>query len=272
MASAIQSVYPVQNLQQALTAVEAATLLCLAKPKKEAVHALRTSVRRAEAQLELLTLSSGVPVHRRQANDAGRLLKKLRRAAGQVRDLDVQRKLVKQEEPEAGAHGGHAEAQHLRHYLKQQRRREAKRLLRRLHKQQSQLPLVLQSLLDALEPAESLTLNQTKLVWLVRRWYEEGTPIELDLKDADQLHRVRKRAKLARYLAESAPSTARTARRLAARFNALQEAGGTWHDWLLLSQIAEEELGRSAILPKHYRHLANQALHTYQARCRSAIR
>jgi len=210
MASAIQPVYPVRNLQQALTEVEAAALLCLAKPKKKAVHALRTSVRRAEAQLELLTLSSGVPAHRRQASDAERLLKKLRRAAGQVRDLDVQRKLVKQEEPEAGgsSHGGHAEAQHLRHYLKQQRRREAKRLLRRLHKQQSQFPLVLQSLLDALEPAESLELNQTKLIRLVRRWYEEGTPGELDLKDADQLHRVRKRAKLARYLAESAPSTA----------------------------------------------------------------
>jgi len=67
MAQADQSAHPVQKLREAVASLEASVLLCLVRPGKVAVHRLRTSTRRVEAQLELLSMLPGLPPHELQA-------------------------------------------------------------------------------------------------------------------------------------------------------------------------------------------------------------
>src|ERR1700744_6517663 len=67
-------------------------------PKVEAVHHLRTGTRRVEATLETLAREAGARGLGKAAEEARqrwlRQLKKGRRAAGTVRDLDVHRELL----------------------------------------------------------------------------------------------------------------------------------------------------------------------------------
>jgi len=274
MARAEKSAKPLKTLKDTATALEASILLCLAKPEKKAVHKLRTNTRRIEAQLELLSMLPELPPHEKQQADARRLLKKIRRAAGQVRDLDVQRDLIENEA--AGKNGGtrptpdlRKEASQLRSNLKRKRDGEADDLRRLLKKHQSALPITFQKLLDVLAPAESLTLTELQLTGLVQDWYTSQTahpPSAAPLQNEDQLHEIRKQAKLARYLAESAPKSAVRAQRLAAKLEDLQEAGGHWHDWLLLAKISSKELGKSAKLPARFAAHADRSLAAYKRR------
>ncbi len=98
-------VFPVQVLREHITGLEAAISVCLATPDGKPVHKLRTETRRAEALLLLLALVPGLPEHRKEASALLRSLAKLRRAAGEVRDLDVHRKMLEEfsepEQPEA---------------------------------------------------------------------------------------------------------------------------------------------------------------------------
>ena len=67
-------------------------------PKVEAVHHLRTGTRRVEATLETLAREAGARGLGKATEEARqrwlRQLKKVRRAAGTVRDLDVHRELL----------------------------------------------------------------------------------------------------------------------------------------------------------------------------------
>lgn len=277
MARAVESAHPVRTLRATATSLEAAILVCLARPGKKAVHALRTSTRRVEAQLELLSLLPGLPPHTQPRRRLLRLLKKLRRAAGDVRDLDVQRDLIREEA--SGKHRGlpsnpdlRKEAKALRRDLKHKRNHLARELLDLLQKHRLQLPLAVEDLLDALAPAQSLSLSAARLTALVEHWYAHpsGHPAVSD--ETTHLHGIRKRAKLARYLAESAPKSARAARRLAAHFEKLQEAGGKWHDWLLLRDLSIAELGDSATLPRRFATHAQQSLQTFRRQLRKSTK
>lgn len=274
MAQANDALHPVQNLRDATKSLEASISLCLEKPDKAAVHGLRTTTRRIEAQLELLSMLPGLPDHDVQQRKALRLLKRLRRGAGDVRDIDVQRALIRDQA--AGSKSAHRsdpnldkEARRLQRELKRKREQEADHLLRLLRKQQARLLLVFEKLLTALAPADSIALNEVTLIALVRDWYHKhahyhaSDPVALD---AAGFHHLRKRAKLARYLAESAPRSALAARRLAARFESLQHAGGKWHDWLLLAEVSASELGDSAKLPQRFATQADIALRTFKRR------
>jgi CHAD domain-containing protein len=276
MARSTQSAHPITTLRETAKSLEAAILLCMAKPRKSAVHRLRTLTRRIEAELELISMLPGLPRHEEQKRAALRLLKKLRRAAGDVRDIDVQRDLIRNEA--AGKNGAprpgpdvREQARRLRRELQRKRDEAAAHLLRLLHKQRTQLPLVFEELLDTLAPAEPITLSEPKLTALVRDWYahpDNGGPPPSAPRDAASFHAIRKRAKLARYLAESAPESAVRARRLAARFENLQQAGGEWHDWLILSEVAAHELGDSAQLPQRFAAQADSSLRTFKRRLR----
>jgi CHAD domain-containing protein len=276
MASSDHSANPLESLRETTTSLEAAVLLCLAKPRKEAVHRLRTTTRRIEAQLELFAMLPGVPLHDQQQHKALRLLKKLRRGAGQVRDLDVQRDLIRDEAAE-GRGAPHSlreirkQARELRRELKHQRDQQAGHLLHLLHKRQTQLALVFEDLLDSLAPARPVTLSDEKLAALVRDWYGRDPSPHSAAGDVQALHAIRKRAKLARYLAETAPESAPAARRLATRFEHLQQAGGEWHDWLLLTDLASNKLGDSAELPRRFAAQAERSLNTFKRRLRYKI-
>lgn len=274
MVRAPQPAHPIQNLREVAAAQEAAIRLCMAKPFKRAVHELRTTTRRVEAQLELLSMLPDLPPHAEQQQHVLNLLKKLRRAAAQVRDLDVQRDLIRGEaEADKTAPNPDpdvcVEARRLRRILNRRRDNAADRLQQLLHKQHARLPLAFGELLATLAPAESMALGEEQLVELILARYgkiqEPGTsPAAPD--DIIQLHEIRKRAKLARYLAESAPKSARAVRRLGAQFEALQQAGGEWHDWLILAEVAAGELGDSAKLPQRFAAHAERALRNFKHR------
>jgi CHAD domain-containing protein len=281
MAQTDPSAYPVQQLRDAVASLEASALLCLAKPGKVAVHRLRTSTRRVEAQLELLSMVPGLPPRQLQADKAVRLLKRLRQAAGQVRDIDVQRDLVRNEVASSKTEGEPSpdgqlrrEARRLRRVLKHNGEQAADRLLRLLHKQRARLPIVFAELLDALAPAGSVALREAELIALARDCFRKRRVPSLPdtaPQGPAELHQIRKRAKLARYLAESAPQSFLEAHQLAARFEALQQAGGEWHDWLILAEAATVELGNSAMLPRRFADHAERALQEFQRRLRYKI-
>jgi CHAD domain-containing protein len=271
MARTVRSAYPLQTLRDTTKSLEAAILVCLAKPDKKDVHRLRTSTRRIEAQLELLSILPNLPPHKKEARNARRLLKKLRRAAGKVRDLDVERDLIGDEA--AGKNGPRPttelrkEAAALRSTLKQKRDKEATHLQHLLSKHRKDYPVIFKKLLDALGPSESITLTEASLTSLIRDWYAQHTPRSTSApQDPKKLHDIRKRAKLARYLAESAPKSAATARRMAAHYEDIQQAGGTWHDWLLLHELSASELGKRAHLSERFATHAENSLRAFKQR------
>ncbi|HEX3572370.1 MAG TPA: CHAD domain-containing protein [Acidobacteriaceae bacterium] len=269
MASGNTKIQPLKTLREQSTALEASILECLAKPAKRPVHRLRTSTRRIEAQLQLLALLPEVPSHAKPAQKVLRLLKKVRRAAGVVRDIDVQQDLVMETTPKKrdsqSADDVRKDARQLRQDLKRWREKHADELVQLLKKQKTDLPLAFKVLFDSLEDADSLAIGEADLTSRVRTWYSENVPEPAPAPDdIEHLHDIRKQAKLARYLAESAPASAADARRLASQFEDLQEAGGQWHDWLLLSEIARTHLGNSAELPQRYAARAEKFLKQFE--------
>lgn len=247
---------------------------------------MRTLTRRIEAQLALIAMLPGADSHSgsqsrtpiKQHEKALRLLRKLHRAAGRVRDLDVERDLVAKEVSRTKGRSSAAatirdEARRLCYHLERSRDKKAEALLQLLKEQSKRIPLIFSELLDALSSARDATLTEDKLVELVRDWYGRcDVPDAAALTDPEQFHSIRKRAKLARYMAESnsqrAPQSriqsASQARRLAAHFEAIQQAGGTWHDWLQLAETAKKELGKSAQLPRRFTARAQRALLAYK--------
>jgi CHAD domain-containing protein len=257
---------PIQTLREQITNLEAAITVCLADPGPKAVHKLRTTTRRIEAQLTLLDLLPGLPPHQKPEKKARRLLKKLRRAAGNVRDLDVQIALI---EEKSSASTKQA-SDHLSKTLADQHAQAEANLIHILNEHQARLTRTVESLLEALEPAKSQTLTATQLTALDQNWFTQALPTQTNPDDPDQLHAIRKLAKLARYIAETAPKSARTPRKLAAAFESLQQAGGEWHDWLILSAIAHNELGDSP-LTRTFRRYCKTALAAYHAHLQAPI-
>lgn len=261
---------PLEVLRDQATAVEASMLECLARPTKRSVHKLRTSTRRIQAQLELLAILPELPPHSKPRQKLLQFLKKLRRAAGAVRDLDVQCDLLAGIESRKGGPQSddiRKEARELRRQLKRDREKHAEALLEVLKQERADLPIVFRQLNDALKPARSLSVSDAELTALVLTWYRRRSPAAAPRRDdVDQLHHIRKQAKLARYLAESAPDSAPKAHRLAVKFEALQEAGGEWHDWLLFAELARKQLGDSALLPQRFDARAEKALRTFERR------
>lgn len=249
---AVELTYPVRILHDQLTALEAALSVCLADPVRHAVHRVRTLTRRVEAQLVLLDHLAEVPEHRKQADRLRRELKRMRRAAGDVRDLDVHCKRLEEltasteHRQTAASQALFQGATKLLKDLEAERANEAKHLRKLLEKHQVKLAAAAEKLLKTLEPTEKLTLTGAALVdqakALPRRdgLLENNDPASLK---QDELHSLRKSAKAARYMAETAPKSA-TARSAAQHFQVLQQAGGLWHDALELSQAARRYLGK----------------------------
>ena len=264
--------HPVKALNETSTALEAAVLECLEKPRKRAVHKVRTTTRRIEAQLHLLRLVDGFPPYEDEAATLAIVLKKLRRAAGAVRDLDVQQDLVAKE-IEAVSPDTAKEAHVLLRSLKKQRDAEAVKLEGLLGDVQRKLPKRINALLSALDPAEKTAIPETKLTALVREWYrKQAEPFgDSGTDDPERLHGVRKVAKLARYLAETAPEGASRAHGLAERFESIQESGGQWHDWMILSEVAAGELGEAAALPQRFSVHAAEALEDFRKKLRYKV-
>lgn len=195
--------------------------------KPERVHGFRTSARRLQTLLE--ELKSG------QNGNEKKLLKlisRIRKRAGKVRDVDVQlstlRSLKIPQEPRRKTQllqnliEIRAEREkRLRKALTKEVARELRRRLKRAAKE-----LNPDTLRDPLAVAQEM----------IARGRPQGPPTE------EVLHRYRMVTKRARYAAELAAKSAE-ADDFIAQLKRAQDALGDWHDWLVLTQSAAKRLG-----------------------------
>jgi CHAD domain-containing protein len=260
-------------LREHVTALEAAITVCLSDPRPRTVHRLRTMTRRIEGQFALLAAVPGVPKHEILADKTRRDLKKIRRAAGSVRDLDVQMDLIDSVRSTSRSKPLRDDSSRLRAALEELRKDNANQLRKLLRHRGVNLARRMEKLLDALQPVESLSLSPTELAALAREWFQKNTPAKPagSHDDPGYLHAVRRKAKLARYISENAPKTAVSARRLASAFEKLQQAGGEWHDWLILAAEADDTLGSSSPLTKEFTRRCRLSLTAYKRRLSRGI-
>ncbi|QHN01947.1 CHAD domain-containing protein [Granulicella sp. WH15] len=253
MKTADTAARPILTLRRYVEELESSITLCLADPQPRAAHHLRTSTRRIEAQLTLLSLLPNLTLPEKVVNRVRKHLRELRRAAGRVRDLDVQLGLL--DDP-ASLIGGTASTQLQRHshklrsFFAEERQQEASELQSLLQQLQRKLTRSLERLFEVLKPFEPLTILASDLIAAVQSWFEHESLAVLQGKEsnAERLHDIRKSAKLARYMLESAPASARKARKLARAFEEVQQSGGRWHDWLTLFAQAGQRLGKKSPL------------------------
>jgi CHAD domain-containing protein len=234
---------------------------CRADPDKRAVHSVRTTALRIAALLRKV-----LDDHPRAIRLCSKIekvlhqLKKIRRAAGPVRDLDVQRELMVEI----------TEASRIVESVKQRKdvSSEFKGLDYRLHRRRKQLAAKLTKTLKDAEPAleralervpdamgkmrEISTLKTAKSIVL-------DNQLDLNSVDSESLHRYRKRTKAARYLAEM-QKTSPVAQRMAKRLKQVLDDTGRWHDLMLLSEESKVVLGKKSILTQAIRTERDRAL------------
>lgn len=202
------------------------------------------------------------------------MLKRIRRAAGPVRDLDVHRKLLDKmakraldarkarehpeakpvadlvagaealETPQAGLRTTPLEQQaddldawlkHRRGGLAQDLQARAKAALPKYDKRVAALEAALRT--RGLRPRKAKPPAVVALESFAR------LATEMQALHAGNLHDFRKGAKKARYAAELAASGDREAASVGATLKRLQDEIGDWHDWLVLAEEAHAALG-----------------------------
>jgi CHAD domain-containing protein len=211
---------------------------CLKKASPKRVHHLRSTTRRIEATLQLLVLSAGIPRIDKQSKPLQRSLRKLRRAAGEVRDADVQYDLL-------APYNRTSDAKRLREDLTAVRKKAERKLIQRLEQEQKKIELRLANLEAILSPALDLDLSGAKLITVTQNWFAEAVR-GLDPHHDQDLHTLRKVSKTARYLAETGVDASKAAATLAARYEAAQKSLGEWHDHFLLLHEAHTRLPRNS--------------------------
>lgn len=272
-------------LDNQVQTLDSAMLVAQTSADKSPVHRLRTSTRRMEAQLVLVSLLPGMPEHADQAAEVHRLLRRVRRAAATVRDMDVQIDMIEADMPDSaavhsGSHGDEVrkEAQKLLKKLHKKRQRESADLTDTLKAESEELGEAMRGLQGVIHGApgsrprafSSLELSERIQNWFATRaravLHADRHPDRahalqrLQHLDETTLHDLRKVAKQCRYMAESLPEGSPEAKKLAQRFEYLQESGGTWHDWLSLECTAARVLGKKSPLTERYRNHRNAAL------------
>ena len=196
-------------------------------PSREAVHDFRTTSRRLETLLEQL-----LPVQDRNQRKLLKLLGRIRRRAGRIRDIDVQlaalRSFKVPQDPRRKTRLIHGlidlRMQHERKLAKILKRRLVTELKKRIRRASQDL---------------SATSSRDPLVVAneILRSASTAGPLNDEV-----LHRYRIAVKRARYAAEFAPPSVES-KRFIAGLERLQDALGNWHDWMTLTRTASEQLG-----------------------------
>jgi CHAD domain-containing protein len=242
---------------------------CAKEVTGEAVHDTRTGTRRIEAMLDVILHERGGAHASAKITRRWRaLLKKIRRAAAPVRDLDVHRKLLeklvwskagttkkkatqtsKQSKDRPARLG--QQAADLDAWLKNRRRRHAKRLKAQAAKWSPKAEEFYASF-EATLTARTDTRGASDATGPALDAFA-CVAVEMPLLDGANLHEFRKGSKKARYIAESEEVSQRAdadaIRRSAGASKALhtlQHAIGDWHDWLVLGEEAHRVLGDGA--------------------------
>jgi len=195
------------------------------EPSQDDIHRFRTSGRRVEAILSELVAKPS-----RNDQKLLKLLSRLRKKAGRVRDLDIQISLLRNLKiPEGNAHKSH-----LLETLVEERTISEKKLAKAYGKKQltegrRRLKRA-QAGLEIGKAVEPLILTARIMSGLGR----DGAPLTEKL-----LHRYRIAGKRARYVAELAADDPE-AKRVVEQLKRMQDVIGDWHDWLKLLQKGEE--------------------------------
>lgn len=219
---------------------------CVEAPDVEAIHRVRTGTRRLDAAVEALEQETcETEAMRKSAAKLRKTLKKVRKRAGEVRDLDVHRGLLRKLVPEgdAGAEECSAEVRQeiagLDAVLERRRCKRAAKFGKRACGWRGKLEQRAEALLEAAGEAGDPPPNAEAGELALESF--AGLCREFQALDAGNLHDFRKGAKHARYIAEGgedAPSQ-RTAKRL----KRVQDTIGKWHDWLVLGEEARDAAG-----------------------------
>jgi CHAD domain-containing protein len=198
------------------------------KSRAESVHRFRTGTRRLQILLCDLSPKSG-----RSEKKLLKLLTRIRKRAGKVRDLDVQtaalRSLKIPREPRR-------KTQLVNHLIELRDQQEKKlrkavdeatvrEICKRLNRARARFRP--ESSLDPLPVAKAM----------LDRLERAGEPLTEAV-----LHQYRILSKRARYAAEFATESAEAAQ-FVAELKRIQDALGDWHDWLTLTQTAIKYLG-----------------------------
>ncbi|HEY6448944.1 MAG TPA: CHAD domain-containing protein [Acidobacteriaceae bacterium] len=267
------------NIRRLAATLRDNLLQCAKDPDVDAVHDTRTGTRRLQATLENVVRETpdddaGQPI-REAAAAVMRVLKKIRRAAAPVRDLDVHRKLVEKltkrargmrngegkaenggraknasaeragdllETPELGLRATSLEQQagELDAWLKDRRDRQAASL----KAQAADLPAKFEKRLADLDRALAGQTRRSRIKPPAELALDSFARLAADMQllDATNLHDFRKGAKKARYVAELAAQEDMDATLVGKTLKRLQDEIGDWHDWLVLADEAQAAL------------------------------
>jgi CHAD domain-containing protein len=217
-----------ERRQSVFQKMDRALLRLTTGQQAESVHQFRTTNRRLQTLLEQV-----IPARDHNQKKLLKMLDRIRKRAGKVRDLDVQlaalRSLKVPQEPRRKTQLMHRlielRVQHekkLRKILNKETIRDIRRRLKRASRD-----VKLEASGDALAAARAM------LAQVIR----PAGPVTEDL-----LHQYRIVVKRARYAAEFAPKSAEAAQFIA-QLKRLQDAVGNWHDWLTLTNTAAKRLG-----------------------------
>lgn len=198
------------------------------KPSPESIHKFRTYSRRIEVLLDELVADPG-----RNEKKLVKLLGRTRKKAGHVRDLDVQIALLRNLKfPQDMGR----KSQLLAALTEERVRRETKLEHEFEHKAIREVQRRLKRSaadMSAAKSVEPLAVAVRKLSDLVR---------DNSMVTEKRLHQYRIVGKRVRYLAEFAGKGLET-EHFVEQLKLVQDVIGDWHDWLKLTQHAEELLG-----------------------------
>jgi len=194
----------------------------------DSVHRFRTTTRRLQTLVEQLVHDDG-----RHYRKLLKMLNRIRRRAGKIRDIDVQlaalRSLKVAQEPRRKTQLVQSlleiRAQHEEKLAKLLRKSDIQELRKRLRRTAKAINL------------ESLREPLTVAKQILR------TAIPGDGRVSEEvLHQCRLAVKRARYAAEFSANTAQT-RRFISELQGLQDVLGNWHDWMTLTDTAVQHFG-----------------------------
>jgi CHAD domain-containing protein len=224
---------------------------CVQDADPDAVHRVRTGSRRLQAMLEATLRENAGSALQQTAKAWLRPLKQIRRAAGEVRDLDVHRKLLEswasKESPipeAASASRLHEQAQVLDTWLKGERKHLAHGMQKQARKRQQGLAERQAAFLAALGSVPSGSSRGARSTDAAALEDFVRTVDAMPLLDAENLHEFRKATKKARYVAESGAADQDSS--VAKALKRIQDAIGEWHDWVCLREEAEAVVGKDA--------------------------
>lgn len=226
---------------------------CADDPDIDAVHDSRTGTRRIEATLEAALRNVRLDDEARDdplvaaARAWERLLKRVRRAAAPVRDLDVQRKLLKemvaadaagQEEDARGELS--AQAERLDDALRSERDERAETLKKSAAKWAERLEEQFSGFAEAMAQGKARRARKPDAARVALDAFAR-LATRMQHLDAGNLHDFRKGVKKARYMAEAGAGDAH-ADAVAKALKRVQDVIGDWHDWVMLAEEAHKYL------------------------------